>query len=432
MIPADKITVAPVGRVTPASAAEAVADARQQEFQRALSGQIGKSMQAEVLSRLTDGSFLVRVAGTPARMMLPSNPQPGAEVPLTLVALTPRPTFKVTGSPQSAPFPAFVADGLGEPDGGDAAPAGSASNSAANSAANAAAGATQGAAAGAGAARASAMQRAASLFSDAPATSLLSESDSTSTRSTLSDAARVITTVLGAAARAPNPQTTIVAPLPLLAAASADPVKLAAVLKDAIGASGLFYESHVAEWSAGKRDLTELQREPQMQRAAARQEAGSMAPAPASAASTAASAAAAFTPGGASPADPATAQFINLQLASHEQGRVAWQGQLWPGQDMSWQISRDPPERGGRQQPGGEPPEAPWRSALRLRFAALGEIGATVVLAGDQLHIQLQPGSDAIGNLLRSRAGELQRSLEASGNPPASLTVGAARGPGNV
>ncbi|WP_426176483.1 flagellar hook-length control protein FliK [Massilia sp. TWR1-2-2] len=429
MIPAaDIVNVAPVARITPVTAAEAVADARQQEFQRSLSGQVGKSMQAEVLSRLTDGSFLVRVAGTPARMMLPSNPQPGAEVPLTLVALTPRPTFKVTGSPQSAPIPAFVADSLAEPGAGAGSLASTAASPAAGPAAGSAAGSAAGAAAGAGAARAGAMQRAASLFSDAPAASLLSESDSSSTRSTLSDAARVITTVLGAAARAPNPQNTIVAPLPLLPAASADPVKLAAVLKDAIGASGLFYESHVAEWSAGKRALTELQREPQMQRAAARQEAGPAVQASASPAS----AAAAFAPGGAIPADPATAQFINLQLSSHEQGRVAWQGQLWPGQHMSWQISRDPPERSERQSPGGEAPEAPWRSALRLRFAALGEIGATVVLAGDQLHIQLQPGSDAIGNLLRARAGELQRALEASGNPPASLTVGAAREPGNV
>lgn len=394
MIPAaDIISVAPVGRITPASPAEAVADARQQEFQRTLSGQVGKSMQAEVLSRLTDGSFLVRVAGTPARMMLPSNPQPGAEVPLTLVSITPRPTFKVTGAPQSAPFPAFAADSLPEQP-GQPALSGASGGPAASAAANPAA-----------AARAGAMQRAASLFSEAPATSVPSESesDSASTRSTISEAARVITTVLGAAARAPNPQTTIVAPLPLLAAATADPVKLAAVLKDAIGASGLFYESHVAEWSAGKRPLTELQREPQMQRAAA-----------------------------AVPADPATAQFINLQLSSQEQSRVAWQGQLWPGQDMSWQISRDPPEHGARQQSGGEVPEPPWRSALRLRFAALGEIGATVVLAGDQLHIQLQPGSEAVGNLLRARAGELQRALEASGNPPASLTVGAAKEPGNV
>ncbi|MES2760393.1 MAG: flagellar hook-length control protein FliK [Pseudomonadota bacterium] len=400
MIPAaDIITVAPVGRITPASAAEAVADARQQEFQRSLAGQIGKSMQAEVLSRLTDGSFLVRVAGTPARMMLPSNPQPGAEVPLTLVALTPRPTFKVTDAPQLAPFQAFA-------DLAEAAPNAAAANPAAT-------------------ARAGAMQRAASLFGEAPAAGLLPEPDSASTRSTISEAARVITSVLGAAARAPNPQTAIVAPLPLLPAASADPAKLAAVLKDAIGASGLFYESHVAEWSAGKRPLAELQREPQMQRAAvARADAAPLAQA--AAASPSAPLPAAL------PADPATAQFINLQLASQEQGRVAWQGQLWPGQDMSWQISRDPPERGARQQAGGEAPEAPWRSALRLRFAALGEIGATVVLAGDQLHIQLQPGTDAIGNLLRARAGELQRSLEASGNPPASLTVGAARDSGDA
>jgi hypothetical protein len=412
MSPADSIHLAPVGRVTPATAVEAVADARQQEFQRSLAGQLGKSMPAEVLARLTDGSFLVRVAGTPARMMLPANPQPGAEVPLTLVSISPRPTFQITNAPQSAPFQAFADNLPDQPSlyGANGNAAGSA----------------------AGTARADAMQRVAGLFSDAPPAGQLADSDSSSTRSTISEAARVITTVLGAAGRAPNPQTTIVAPLPLMAAPSADPVKLAAVLKDAIGASGLFYESHVAEWSAGKRDLTELQREPQMQRAAARQEAGPAAPAPASAAAAAASTTAAFAPGGAIPADPATAQFINLQLASHEQGRVAWQGQLWPGQDMSWQISRDPPERGERQASGGEAPEAPWRSALRLRFAALGEIGATVVLAGDQLHIQLQPGSDAIGNLLRARAGELQRSLEASGNPPASLTVGAAREPGNV
>ncbi|MDB5933783.1 MAG: Flagellar hook-length control protein FliK [Massilia sp.] len=367
MIPgADTITVAPVGRIAPPAAAEAVADARQQEFQRSLAGLVGKSLPASVLSRLADGSFLVRVAGTPARMMLPANAQPGTDVPLTLVSNNPRPTFQVTGAPQSAIFTA-----LAEP-----APSGAS-------------------------AKAGAMQRAASLFGEAPTAGQLPESDTSSTRSTLSAAARVITSVLGVAARAANPQTAIIAPLPLLPAASTDPVRLAAVLKDAIGASGLFYESHLAEWSAGQRPLADLQREPQMQRAAlARPESA--------------------------PADAATAQFINLQLSSQEQGRVAWQGQLWPGQGMAWQISRDAPER---QQAGAEVPEgqdaAPWRSALRLRFAALGEIGATVVLAGDQLHIQLQPGSSAVGDLLRARAGDLQRSLEAAGNPLASLTIAA-------
>jgi hypothetical protein len=399
MIPrADIITVTPVGRVTPAAGTEAVGDARQQDFQRALAGLVGKSMPAEVLSRLADGSFMVRVAGTPARLALPSQPQPqpGAEIALTLVSLTPRPTFQLTSAPQSAAIPAFVDPHLqSEPE--LYAPAGMARP---------------------GTTAAGALQRAAALSGEAAPASQLAQPEPAGSQATLSATARVISSVLGAAARSEHPQTAIVAPLPLLAAAPTDPVKLAAQLKDAIGASGLFYESHVAEWSAGKRPLADLQREPQMQRAlpaAAGVNAPEAAPAPLAALPGAPAVVAA--------ADPATAQFINLQLASQEQGRVAWQGQLLPGQDMAWQISRDPPDARARPGAGGDTPEPPWRSALRLRFAALGEIGATVVLAGDQLHIQLQAGSSEAGSVLRARAGELQRALEASGNPLASLSV---------
>ena len=361
MIPgADKISVAPVGRIAAATGADAVGDARQQDFQRALAGLVGQSMPAEVLARLTDGSVIVRVAGTAARMLLPSqSPQPqlqplqaGAEIALTLVSLSPRPTFQLTDAPQSAAIPAFV-----DVDVDVDAPFGA--------------------------------QRHATAL------------ESAGSEATLSATARVLSSVLGAAARAQLPQTSIVAPLALLAQAPADPARLAAQLKDAIGASGLFYESHLAEWSAGKRPLAELQREPQMQR-------GLMANT--AAADTSATA-----------ADPATALFINLQLASQEQARVAWQGQLLPGQEMAWQISRDQPDGGAHA--GAETAEPPWRSALRLRFAALGEIGATVVLAGDQLHIALQAGSNDVGSVLRARAGELRRALEACGNPPATLTI---------
>lgn len=410
MIPgADLITVAPVGRVAPAAGAPAVGDARQQEFERALAGQLGKPVRAEVLSRLTDGSFLVKVAGTQARMMLPANPQPGAEVQLTLVTLNPRPTFQLGTAPGSAPFAAFV-DGQPHP----AVPA-SPSESALY-----APGAPGMARAGASGA-ASPMQRAASLFADAPAAHLLPDTDPASSHATLSAAARAISGVLAVASSAAHPQTAIIAPLPLLDGRPTDPARLGAALKGAIDASGLFYESHVAEWSAGKRPLADLLREPQMQRAPASGAPGLNAePAPA---------AFAALPGSAPyAADPAIAQFINLQLASQEQGRIQWQGQLWAGQPMSWEISRDPPERGGQPPGGDEPPEPPWRSALRLRFPQLGEIRASVVLAGDQLHIQLQAGSGEVGGLLRARAGELQHALEASGNTLASLTVDSGHG----
>ena len=351
MIPgADKISVAPVGRIAAATGADAVGDARQQDFQRALAGLVGQSMPAEVLARLTDGSVIVRVAGTAARMLLPSqSPQPqlqplqaGAEIALTLVSLSPRPTFQLTDAPQSAAIPAFVDVDVDAPFGA---------------------------------------QRHATAL------------ESAGSEATLSATARVLSSVLGAAARAQLPQTSIVAPLALLAQAPADPARLAAQLKDAIGASGLFYESHLAEWSAGKRALTELQREPQMQRGLTTDTAIAI----------------------------AAAQLINLQLASQEQGRIAWQGQLLPGQNLAWQISRDRQDSGAHA--GADTPDPPWRSALRLRFAALGEIGATVVLAGDQLHIALQAGPSDIGSVLRTRSDELRRALEACGNPAATLTV---------
>jgi hypothetical protein len=69
------------------------------------------------------------------------------------------------------------------------------------------------------------------------------------------------------------------------------------------------------------------------------------------------------------PTDPATAQLINLQLNAHEQGRVAWQGQLWPGQDLQWEIERDPPDADGKRSGSGNGESAStWQSSLRLRF----------------------------------------------------------------
>jgi hypothetical protein len=162
----------------------------------------------------------------------------------------------------------------------------------------------------------------------------------------------------------------------------------------------MFYESHLAEWVGGERSLAELKGEPQM--------------------ATGRHAMEAITPG--VPADPATAQLISQQLATHEQGRVAWQGQVWPGQAMQWDIERDAPEGNGKHG-NTDGDGAPWRSALTLRFAALGEMKANIVLAGDQVHIRLQAGSDASGEVLRAHAARLQEALEAAGTPLSTLAI---------
>jgi hypothetical protein len=123
-------------------------------------------------------------------------------------------------------------------------------------------------------------------------------------------------------------------------------------------------------------------------------------------------------------ADPATAQLINLQLQTQEQARITWQGQVWPGQDMRWEIQRDESEHAGRQ--GGDEPEPGWQSALRLRFPMLGEIGARLVLRGEQLHLQLEAG-DGVSPVLRAYAARLETAMAAAGTPLSSLNIVAPR-----
>src|SRR5437764_3785697 len=101
MLPRDTL---PLTQVARAGAVLPAGDPRQQAFQRSLAAQLGQTMQAEVLSRLNDGSFVVRVGDMAARMPLPQNAQVGQQLPLTLVALTPRPTFQL----ETAKGPAFA------------------------------------------------------------------------------------------------------------------------------------------------------------------------------------------------------------------------------------------------------------------------------------------------------------------------------------
>jgi hypothetical protein len=451
MLPrADIIAITPVGRADPVSRLDGVADPRQEAFQRSLAGLVGKSLQAEVLSKLTDGSYIVKVAGASARMLLPQGVKVGADVPLTLISLEPRPTFQVaTGAngqvalayahagpaltPRNAP--ASAAPGVPAPplpagaeELPDALPAraapplplpGQPAATPLRLPEIALGAALQAALAPPGPPKTgaeTAPARAGETLTHAHAAALLGKAplvpaaqlppiDPTSTPSQLSDTARVLANVLGSNLQNSTPAP-IVARTPLVAGPAAPPEQVAAALREAVGKSGLFYESHVAEWSDGKRPLAELAREPQMQRALAE---------------------AAPRPPGAPP-DPASAQMINQQLATHEQARVSWQGQAWPGQPMQWEVHRDAPE--GRGGDGGEAPEPAWRSGVRFSFPLLGDIAASVVLVGDQLHIQVRAGTEA-APLLRQHAASLGEALAAAGIPLSSLDIQAGQETGH-
>jgi hypothetical protein len=362
MIPRDQLSLTPVARTGPV---QTVADPRQQAFQRAMATQLGQSLQAEVLTRLSDGSFVVRVADMAARMPLPANVQVGAQVPLTLVAVHPRPTFQLSTAQggqafaEAAPPPAEGANLGSMPlawlEGKEAA----------------------------------ALTRASALLARTQGLATPLGSDSGAGAS-LSKAGKALGDVIAAAQSSATQQTAALGRTPLLGGPGADAGQIAAALQQGMEKSGLFYESHVAEWAQGTRTQAELAAEPQ---------ARGMAP----------------------PSDPNTAQFINLQLNAHEQARVAWQGQLWPGQDMRWEIERDAPQQEPGAHEGGDAPSS-WQSSLTLRFGQLGEVAAKVVLSGGQLHIRLDAPASTHALLEAGRA-RLADALDAAGTPLNTLAI---------
>ncbi len=332
----------------------------------------------------------VKPGGTAAQ---PAAGRPGADAanpatPANLAAAQGKPADAAQAAQTGRPAPAAVATAAGQP------------------AAAQAAGAAQ-AAAGAEAARPQSL--AATLLGKAPLTpaSELPALDHTTPQSTLSSTARVLTTVLTAAQNGPTAQLALIGKTALFGNSLPATDELAQKLQDTISKSGLFYESHVTEWVKGERTLPELMREPQMQRLVQGQ------------AGENAARAAANGP------DLTAAQMINQQLHTHEQGRVQWQGEAWPGQAMQWEVRRE--QREGGKQDGGagedETPEQVWRSGVRFRFPLLGEVSASVTLIGGQVHIQVQTGSDDSAGTLRAHAGRLERAMEAAGAPLSSLLI---------
>ncbi|MHA4867394.1 flagellar hook-length control protein FliK [Duganella sp. PWIR1] len=539
MLPRLDALVTPVKPADGAGAGVGIGDGRQAAFQRAVQSLVGQTVPAEVMSKLKDGSYLVKVADNAVRLMLPGDTQVGTSVPLTVLSAQPRPTFQLgTSQPGATPTllytdggateggepaaslpsqgPAVYVPGGGKPAAGatpglpgqptvsagadaqpaaegEAAPgqlkpavpnpananpgaagtpgtaarpglpagaapaaAGAAPGSGAQAAAdtpemaatpdargtpaNAAAQAGRPAVAGTatpnpaatlatpaaaaqpqlagqaaaalaagGALPADAVKPqslGATLLGKAPLTpaSELPELSANTPQATLSSAARVLTTILGTAQAGQAAQTALIGKTALFGNSAPDTDVLAQKLQDTISKSGLFYESHVAEWVKGERPLTELMREPQMQRLL--QQGGE----------TAARAA------GNGP-DLSAAQMINQQLHTQEQHRVLWQGQAWPGQQMQWEVRRDQRE-GGKDggQAEGEP-EQIWRSGVRFRLPLLGAVSAAVTLVGDQVHIQVQTDTDGGATTLRAWAGQLESAMAAAGAQLSSLTI---------
>jgi hypothetical protein len=181
---------------------------------------------------------------------------------------------------------------------------------------------------------------------------------------------------------------------PLLATAITDSPQLASQLstqlQKVVEHSGVFYESHLQQWSNGERSLAALQAEPQNQPSTLPTEA---------------------------------AQWVSAQLNAQEQQRFAWQGQAWPGQAMQWQVQPDPKNNSGATDTSADEKKTAWNSVLQLDFPGLGKVSATLRLVGDHVQMQMRTQDEASTAALKAQGEVLSQSLKASGTTLDSLTV---------
>jgi len=347
----------PVAQTSAVQQVSTAGDFKQDVYARLMALAVGRPLGAEVVSQAQDGTSMVRVADTLVQMDLPADAKVGDKVTLTLLAREPRLTF---------------------------------------------------------------------LFEREPAA-----------HSMLSNTGRLIDNILRSVSQDASAALTGRAPLfsaPADAAALQMPPGLAASLHAALSnlftTSGLFYESHLAQWVAGARSQAALMAEPQakmhnpannawmvreqdlmnrleslqekswvqllMSRVAAKVPVLTQQP-----------------PEKMEPVvDRDAANMIRMQLDALENRRVVWHGELWPGQQMEWEIEDDTSRR--KREQGEAAPEG-WQSVLRVNLPFLGSITATMRLSGETVQVQLGAADEAAMSVLRQFGPELVAALETAG-----------------
>ncbi|MEN3111408.1 flagellar hook-length control protein FliK [Uliginosibacterium paludis] len=223
---------------------------------------------------------------------------------------------------------------------------------------------------------------------------------------------------------------------------SLDAGRLAPMLKEAISQSGMFYESHLRQWTEGSRPLASLLAEPQSAATTSellppRQE-GQQAAAPSRAEPSARSGvepdirqrpvegSAEYRSLSGEPLASAPQNSLRLpehltplilqQLETLSSQQASWQGQLWPGARVQWSIVD--PDSGSERQEGSADTEAPvWRSQLRLELPRLGALNASLTLGPQGVGIQISATDAASAARLREDQGSLQAAFAAAGLP---------------
>lgn len=208
----------------------------------------------------------------------------------------------------------------------------------------------------------------------------------------LSTAGRLVAATMLQAGELPMP-TTAAVPGPLLTAAPANGTRLSGQLAQSLTTSGLFYESHQAQWVAGTRDLPQLLQEPQARLVrSAQAEAQAI--------------------------QPQALPLVQMQLAALDTSMVMMQLEIWPKQWMQWTVEERPPDAEHEASP-----QPDWNTRLRLVLPHLGELNAMLSFGASGITIRVEADKATSAALLQAHGASLHEALAAAGLPCARIAI---------
>ena len=200
-----------------------------------------------------------------------------------------------------------------------------------------------------------------------------------------------------------------------------DTAQLAGKLHDALSHSGLFYESHQAQWIAGTRPTTQLLLEPQNQLTPKQQlqnvlQQNTNARSPDTASNATLSAQVTQTGSeqrSVAPNIPEHLQtLVQQQLGTLETHQVLWQGQVWQGQEMRWEVIEETPHRNAQ---GVE--EGQWNTQIHLDLPNLGGVSARLSFNGNALNLSFEVSDAQTRDKLGNASSQLVSALSERGIP---------------
>lgn len=199
--------------------------------------------------------------------------------------------------------------------------------------------------------------------------------------------------------------------------------QLAGLLREALGNSGLFYESHQAQWLNGSRSTAQLMLEPQ-NALAVKPAAGSVTPPaqggnalPASQPNTTVSA-----EGKALNIPDHLQPLVQQQLNALETRQVLWQGNVWPSQAMQWEIHEQAPQPRAPEEEQQQQQQQ-WVTQIRLDLPKLGMVSAMLRFNNAGLSLTLDTSTTATRAALGNASSQLVAALSDRGIPVVSALV---------